>query len=175
MGKRRIARELALKFLYQSEFNPDELQTQIAQFCERSGTQAEIIEFMRALVEKVFAHAEEIDVLLNKFSDHWALERMSMVDRNILRLGICELAFTTATPPKVAINEAVEIAKKFGISPTQMALSFVNQQPFITSNIVGATNITQLKENINSIGIKLSDEILKEIELIHTQYPNPAP
>ncbi|MDE1044952.1 MAG: transcription antitermination factor NusB [Nitrospinaceae bacterium] len=123
MGKRRIARELALKFLYQSEFNPDELQTQIAQFCERSGTQAEIIEFMRALVEKVFAHAEEIDVLLNKFSDHWALERMSMVDRNILRLGICELAFTTATPPKVAINEAVEIAKKFG---TEDSPDFIN-------------------------------------------------
>ena len=114
MGKRRIARELALKFLYQSEFNPDELQTQIAQFCERSGTQAEIIEFMRALVGKVFAHAEEIDVFLNKFSDHWALERMSMVDRNILRLGITELLFDSSTPPKVVINEAVEIAKKFG-------------------------------------------------------------
>ena len=114
MGKRRIARELALKFLYQSEFNPDDLETQIAQFCERSGTQEEILEFMTVLVEKVFAHAEEIDVLLNKFSDHWALDRMSMVDRNILRLGICELAFTTVTPPKVAINEAVEIAKKFG-------------------------------------------------------------
>ena len=123
MGKRRIARELTVKFLYQSEFNPDELQTQIAQFCKRSGAQAEIIDFMRALVEKVFAHAEEIDVLLNKFSDHWALERMSMVDRNILRLGICELAFTTATPPKVGINEAVEIAKKFG---TQDSPDFIN-------------------------------------------------
>ena len=123
MGKRRIARELALKFLYQSEFNPDELGTQIAQFCKRSGTQAEIIEFMRSLVEKVFVHAEEIDVLLNKFSNHWALERMSMVDRNILRLGICELAFTTATPPKVAINEAVEIAKKFG---TEGSPDFIN-------------------------------------------------
>ena len=123
MGKRRISRELALKFLYQSEFNPDELQTQIAQFCKRSGAQAEIIEFMRALVEKVFAHAEEIDVLLNKFSDHWALDRMSKVGRNILRLGICELAFTTATPPKVAINEAVEIAKKFG---TEDSPDFIN-------------------------------------------------
>ena len=123
MGKRRIARELALKFLYQSEFNPDDLETQIAQFCERSGTQEEILEFMTVLVEKVFAHAEEIDVLLNKFSDHWALDRMSMVDRNVLRLGICELAFTTATPPKVAINEAVEIAKKFG---TEDSPDFIN-------------------------------------------------
>ena len=123
MGKRRIARELALKFLYQSEFNPDELETQLAQFSERSGTQAEILEFMTVLVEKVFAHAEEVDILLKKFSDHWALDRMSMVDRNILRLGICELVFTTATPPKVAINEAVEIAKKFG---TEDSPDFIN-------------------------------------------------
>ncbi|MZH03677.1 MAG: transcription antitermination factor NusB [Nitrospinae bacterium] len=123
MGKRRVARELALKFLYQSEFNTDDLETQIAQFCERSDTQAEIIEFMRVLVVKVFAHAEEVDVLLKKFSDHWALERMSMVDRNILRLGICELVFTTATPPKVTINEAVEIAKKFG---TEDSPDFIN-------------------------------------------------
>lgn len=123
MGKRRVARELALKFLYQSEFNPDDLETQIAQFCERSDTQTEINEFMKVLVEKVFAQAEEVDVLLNKFSDHWALERMSMVDRNILRLGICELVFTTATPPKVVINEAVEIAKKFG---TEDSPDFIN-------------------------------------------------
>jgi transcription antitermination protein NusB len=123
MGRRRIARELALKFMYQSEFNPDNLETQLAQFSERSGTQAEILEFMTVLVEKVFAHAEEVDVLLKKFSDHWALERMSMVDRSILRLGICELVFTTATPPKVAINEAVEIAKKFG---TEDSPDFIN-------------------------------------------------
>ena len=123
MGKRRVARELALKFLYQSEFNRDDLETQLAQFSDRSDTQTEIIEFMRLLVVKVFAHGEEVDVLLKKFSDHWALDRMSMVDRNILRLGICELAFTTATPPKVVINEAVEIAKKFG---TEGSPDFIN-------------------------------------------------
>ena len=123
MGKRRVARELALKFLYQSEFNRDDLETQLAQFSDRSDTQTEIIEFMRLLVVKVFAHGEEVDVLLKKFSDHWALDRMSIVDRNILRLGICELAFMTATPPKVVINEAVEIAKKFG---TEGSPDFIN-------------------------------------------------
>lgn len=123
MGKRRVARELVLKFLYQSEFNSDDLDTQMQQFCERSGTQEEIIEFMRVLVDKVFARAEEIDILLKKFSDHWALERMSMIDRSILRLGICELVFETSTPPKVVINEAVEIAKKFG---TEDSPDFIN-------------------------------------------------
>ncbi|MBT3922274.1 MAG: transcription antitermination factor NusB [Nitrospina sp.] len=114
MGKRRGARELALKFLYQTEFNPENREDQMEQFCERADTHPEVIEFMKLLVDKVFARSEEVDIQLKKFSDHWALDRMSMVDRNILRLGISELLFLTSTPPKVVINEAVEIAKKFG-------------------------------------------------------------
>jgi transcription antitermination protein NusB len=114
MGKRRGARELALKFLYQTEFNPENRQDQMEQFCERADTHPEVTEFMQVLVEKVFDRSEEVDTQINKFSDHWALERMSMVDRNILRLGIAELLFDSSTPPKVVINEAVEIAKKFG-------------------------------------------------------------
>ncbi|MBT3856227.1 MAG: transcription antitermination factor NusB, partial [Nitrospina sp.] len=74
----------------------------------------EITEFMKVLVDKVFAHTKEVDTQLEKFSNHWALDRMSMIDRNILRLGISELLFDASTPPKVVINEAVEIAKKFG-------------------------------------------------------------
>ena len=114
MGKRRAARELALKFLYQSEFNSDDCEAQIEQFCERADTHHEINEFMKVLVDKVFSQSEEVDIQLKKFSDHWALDRMSMIDRNILRLGISELLFEASTPPKVVINEAVEIAKKFG-------------------------------------------------------------
>jgi aryl-alcohol dehydrogenase-like predicted oxidoreductase len=67
------------------------------------------------------------------------------------------------------------LAKKYNISPTHLALSFVNQQPFVTSNIIGATKLTQLKENIESINIKLNEEILTEIENIHISQPNPAP
>ena len=114
MGKRRAARELALKFLYQSEFNPDDGEAQMEQFCERADIHHEITEFMKVLVDKVFSQSEEVDIQLKKFSDHWALDRMSMIDRNILRLGISELLFGASTPPKVVINEAVEIAKKFG-------------------------------------------------------------
>jgi transcription antitermination protein NusB len=114
MGKRRGARELALKFLYQSEFNAEDHEAQMEEFCERADVDREVIGFMIELVDKVFTHTEEVDIQLNKFSDHWALERMSMVDRNILRLGISELLFEASTPPKVVINEAVEIAKKFG-------------------------------------------------------------
>jgi len=56
-----------------------------------------------------------------------------------------------------------------------MSLAFVNQQPFVTSNIIGATTIKQLKENIESINLELSEDILNEIEKIHSVIPNPAP
>ena len=68
-----------------------------------------------------------------------------------------------------------KIARKYNISLTHLALSFVNYRPFVTSNIIGATNLKQLEENIKSIEIKLSDEIIKEINEVHELYPNPAP
>lgn len=68
-----------------------------------------------------------------------------------------------------------EIAHKNGLTLTQLALAFVNQQAFVTSNIIGATNLTQLEENINSIHIVLTDDILKEIEAVQSIIPDPAP
>ncbi|AXT52214.1 aldo/keto reductase [Aquimarina sp. BL5] len=68
-----------------------------------------------------------------------------------------------------------EIAKKHNISLTQLSLAFVNQQPFVTSNIIGATTVEQLTENIGSIHLTLSDEIINEINEVHAQIPNPAP
>tara|TARA_B100000965_G_scaffold281232_1_gene239153 strand:+ start:3937 stop:4971 length:1035 start_codon:yes stop_codon:yes gene_type:complete len=69
----------------------------------------------------------------------------------------------------------MQVALKFGISLTQMSLAFVNSRPFVTSNIIGASKMSQLKENIDSINIKLSDEILIEIEKVQNKIPNPAP
>lgn len=74
-----------------------------------------------------------------------------------------------------AIELYVNLANKHGIDPAQLALAFVNQQRFITSNIIGATNLDQLKTNIESINIELSDELITEIEAIHKLYPNPSP
>lgn len=76
---------------------------------------------------------------------------------------------------KKATLEYINLANEFNISPTKLALAFINQQPFVTSNIIGATNLAQLEENIKSIEIKLNDEIINKIEEIHTNYPNPAP
>jgi len=74
-----------------------------------------------------------------------------------------------------AVKRYEAIAKKHNLTLSQMSLAFINQLPFVTSNIIGATKISQLEENINSINIDLSDEILKEIEEVHTAIPNPAP
>ena len=74
-----------------------------------------------------------------------------------------------------ATRRYLEIANEFGISLTQLALAFVNQQPFVTSNIIGATNLNQLEENISSVDVKLSDAILTKINEIHCEIPNPSP
>jgi aryl-alcohol dehydrogenase (NADP+) len=74
-----------------------------------------------------------------------------------------------------AIKAYVDLAKEVGLSPTHMALAFVNDRNFVTSNIIGATNLTQLKENIESANIKLDKEVLKRINQIHLKFPNPAP
>jgi aryl-alcohol dehydrogenase-like predicted oxidoreductase len=69
----------------------------------------------------------------------------------------------------------IDIAENAGISPAQLALSFVNDRPFVTSTIIGATNMDQLKENIESIYVKLSPEIITQIEAVHKEISNPAP
>ncbi|NVK07630.1 MAG: NADP(H)-dependent aldo-keto reductase [Tenacibaculum sp.] len=74
-----------------------------------------------------------------------------------------------------AVLEYQKIANKHGLTLTELSLAYINQLPFVTSNIIGATKMSQLKENINSINIELSDAILAEIEAVHKVIPNPAP
>ena len=78
-------------------------------------------------------------------------------------------------PSMKATQAYQDIAQKHGLTLSQMALSFVNDRPFVTSNIIGATSMAQLSENIDSINLTLSAEILKEIEVVHAAMPNPAP
>ena len=77
--------------------------------------------------------------------------------------------------PLLAVEEYFKVAKKYKISLAQLSLAFVNQQPFVTSNIIGATTMKQLKEDIDSINVELSSEIIDEINLVHKNNPNPAP
>jgi aryl-alcohol dehydrogenase-like predicted oxidoreductase len=75
----------------------------------------------------------------------------------------------------VATEAYASIADKHGLTLTQLSLAFVTDRPFVTSNIIGATTTEQLKENIDTAAITLSDEILEEIDAVHNRIPNPAP
>ncbi len=114
MGKRRSSRELAMRFLYQAELNPRNLKEQMKDFWERNPCQEDIEVFTEDLVHKIFSKKEEIDALLEKYSENWPLSRMAVIDRNLLRLATCEILYYKNVPPKVAIDEAVEISKKYG-------------------------------------------------------------
>ena len=114
MGKRRSSRELTLKFLYQSEMNKGNIEEQMKIFIERNSSHGEVEDFMESLVKSIYKEMEEIDKIIQECSENWILERMTVIDRNILRMGTCELLFDFLTPPKVVINEAIDIAKKYG-------------------------------------------------------------
>ena len=114
MGKRRSSRELTLKFLYQSEMNKGNIEEQMKIFIERNSSYGEVEDFMESLVKSIYKEMEEIDKIIQECSDNWILDRMTVIDRNILRMGTCELLFDFLTPPRVVINEAIDIAKKYG-------------------------------------------------------------
>jgi N utilization substance protein B len=107
MGKRRSSRELALKFLYQFELNEGNVDEQMNSFIELNSLKDEIEVFMKELVEAVIKQKTEIDEIIQKFSENWLLDRMTVIDRNILRIGTCELLSDFSTPPKVVINEFI--------------------------------------------------------------------
>jgi N utilization substance protein B len=123
-GKRRKAREVALQFLYQLDLNGDDDPIpHDEEFWGRHPVDDETRAFADARVRGVKGNQAKIDHAISQFAEHWDLERMAVVDRNILRLAVYELLWTAEVPPKVAINEAIEIAKKFG---TKESSRFIN-------------------------------------------------
>ncbi len=114
MGTRRRARELALQLLYQYELtdaSPEEMQ---AGFEEWRSAGDGVRQFADALLRGTLERLDAIDEELGRQTTHWRLERLAAVDRNILRLAMFELIYETDTPHAVVIDEAIEIAKKFG-------------------------------------------------------------
>jgi N utilization substance protein B len=114
MSRRSRAREIVLQVLYEDDLNPDRNpEAGDAFLCNRLLQDAELIDFARSLVAGIRKHKAEIDKLLVERADNWTMERMAVTDRNILRLGAYEMLFG-GTPERVAINEAVELAKRYG-------------------------------------------------------------
>ena len=134
MTKRRKARELALQFLYEEDGNISNLDYKINCFYNDFASESlmrdgfiktkedlnrkkdifQIFDFFANIVRGTLSNLEKIDGLIGTLAKNWTIERMSRVDRNILRLSIYEILFIPETPKNVVINEAIEIAKKFG-------------------------------------------------------------
>ena len=124
MKDRRRSRECALQLLFQTEFAAEEKQGPRRVFWERSEeTETEVVVFAEKLLEGVLQNRETIDVLITKVASNWKIHRMPAVDRNVLRLAVYELMSMPDVPVKVTMNEAIEIAKKFG---TEESGAFVN-------------------------------------------------
>ena len=113
MTRRSRAREVALQVLFQDDLNPKHNPGVADEFLRARLQNEELIEFGRSLVAGVRRNQGELDALLSRTADNWSLGRMAATDRNVLRLGAYEILYT-ATPGRVAINEAVELAKRFG-------------------------------------------------------------
>ncbi|MDY6987167.1 MAG: transcription antitermination factor NusB [Thermodesulfobacteriota bacterium] len=123
MGNRRRSRELAMQVLFQMEANGDDSRESIELFCEHFQVPKKAKPFFLRLVEGVKACQDEIDRLIEHYSDNWKIARMSGVDRNLLRLAVYELLYCEDIPPRVSINEAIDIGKKFG---TEHSSAFIN-------------------------------------------------
>jgi len=127
MRRRTHARELALQFLFQIDFQGDGLAAELDDFLDealrgRPGTTPAKI-YARRLVHGVIAERAAIDALIEKAAANWDLDRMAAVDRNALRIGLYEMLYDDDIPTKVAINEAIELGKRYS---TEASGAFVN-------------------------------------------------
>jgi N utilization substance protein B len=115
LRKRTQARECALQILYQYEMNPEPLPEILEKFWSQQDETftEDVRSFSEKLALGAVEHQTEIDKILEKYADNWELSRMAMIDRNVMRLATYELLYLADVPPKVTLNEAVNLAKKF--------------------------------------------------------------
>jgi transcription antitermination protein NusB len=122
MTRRTRAREVVLQVLYQDDLNAGHDPADTETFVHSRLHAPELVEFANSLIAGVRRNRQELDQVLAQTADHWSLERMAATDRNLLRLGAFEILHSD-TPERVAINEAVELAKRFG---SRQSAQFVN-------------------------------------------------
>ena len=112
-GDRHLARELALKTLFQLESSGDDPEAVLDYHAEEDGASPAAVEFARGLVRGVLGNRERLDEVIAQTSEHCRLDQMAKVERAVLRIAIYELAIARQVPEKAAINEAIELAKTF--------------------------------------------------------------
>lgn len=123
MGLRRIARECALQMLYELDIGKHAKDEILETFWQMNEHPVKVREFADRLFEGSVARMQEIDKIIQKHTMNWRLDRMAVVDRNVLRLAVFEFLSGSKTPGTVVINEALEVAKKFS---THESAQFVN-------------------------------------------------
>lgn len=123
MGTRRKSRELTLQFLYQGELAGQDNLLDFEEYCIHFQVNKKAIPYAKKLLDGVQEKGDAINQLIRKYAENWRLERMSVIDRNILRLAVYEVHYQDDVPISVAINEAVEIAKRFS---TDDSAPFIN-------------------------------------------------
>jgi len=115
MRKRTQSREYALKILYQAELTRREIHLAAEKFwSEFESIDKHVRSFSDRLTTGVEENRQKIDDKISEHATNWQLKRMAVIDRNVLRIGVFELVYASDIPPKVTINEAVELAKKYG-------------------------------------------------------------
>ncbi|MBU1348801.1 transcription antitermination factor NusB [Patescibacteria group bacterium] len=146
MSNRHLARAVALQTLYEWDFHRGEKDTKVIleRDLEEFAPELDEKDFARSIVTGVLAHKQDIDATITKFAPDWPLEKITTVDRNVLRIGTFELKFNDDIPSKVAINEAIELAKTFG---GESSGKFVN-------GVLGAVFRNQIEQGI----VKESDK-----------------
>ncbi len=123
MGNRRVSRELALQVLFPIDLVNANLEESLKFIWEMYHPNQEIWDFTLSLVEGVMLNLTEINTIIKEHTDNWSLERINHIDRNILRIAIFEILYREDIPRSVSINEAIELAKKYG---TENSFIFVN-------------------------------------------------
>jgi len=123
MGNRRKSREIALQAMYQSELSGYSALVSFEQFCHNFEASKKAIPYAGELIRGVSSHFEAINSLIEKYSANWRLSRMSVIDRNILRIAAFEMCMAGHVPASVVINEALEIARRYS---SDDSIAFIN-------------------------------------------------
>ncbi len=123
MRRRSKSRESALQVLFQLNITKQEPTKALTQFEEHFSPDGEADDFMKRLVLGVLKHRRELDRLIEQYSENWRLDRINIIERNILRMALFELLYCQEIPPKVTINEAIDLGKRYG---SEDSGSFIN-------------------------------------------------
>lgn len=113
MGRRRKAREIVLQALYESEFSDQSWETILDSQTRRRESSPDTVEYARLLFSKTLESAPDLDEKIRSVVENWEMERISLIDKNILRFALCEILYFSDVPSKVIVNEAIEIAHKY--------------------------------------------------------------